>query len=188
MKRLSQINESIWSDIQDKSTGEQVRKEDNIGNIQQIKPVDMGGTVLWGDKDLEIDNQKLFTYEQTEEVIGQIKGWRLPTLKEVAELDGHNFYYDNDHIYFDDDRKLSFEKKGVGYQFGGKGSKRYLTTGKEKVFYGWTSEPYKYSSNDVHVFIIDNSSFNYSSLTYDINDQVTKDANSYCSIRLVKDK
>lgn len=30
MKKLSQINESIWSDMQDRSTGVQVRKEDEL--------------------------------------------------------------------------------------------------------------------------------------------------------------
>ncbi len=33
MKRLSNITESIWSDIQDRSAGETVRKEDDVDNL-----------------------------------------------------------------------------------------------------------------------------------------------------------
>ena len=33
MKRLSNITESIWSDIQDRSSGEAIRKEDNVNNL-----------------------------------------------------------------------------------------------------------------------------------------------------------
>ena len=33
MKKLSKITESIWSDIQDRSTGDNVRKEDEFKNI-----------------------------------------------------------------------------------------------------------------------------------------------------------
>ena len=33
MKRLSNINESIWSDIQDRSSGKTIRKEDDINHL-----------------------------------------------------------------------------------------------------------------------------------------------------------
>ena len=33
MKKLSSITESIWSDIQDRSSGEITRKEDNVNNM-----------------------------------------------------------------------------------------------------------------------------------------------------------
>ena len=33
MKRLSNITESIWSDIQDRSSGETIRKEDDVNNL-----------------------------------------------------------------------------------------------------------------------------------------------------------
>ena len=33
MKRLSNITESIWSDIQDRSSGDVIRKEDDINNL-----------------------------------------------------------------------------------------------------------------------------------------------------------
>ena len=33
MKKLSNITESIWSDIQDRSAGEAIRKEDNVNNL-----------------------------------------------------------------------------------------------------------------------------------------------------------
>ena len=35
MKRLSKITESIWSDIQDRSMGKTVRKEDDIDLLDE---------------------------------------------------------------------------------------------------------------------------------------------------------
>ena len=37
MKKLSKLSESIWSDIQDRSTGETKRKEDDVDLITDRK-------------------------------------------------------------------------------------------------------------------------------------------------------
>ena len=49
------IKESIWSDMQDRSSGETIRKEDDNNNLRKLKPIDLGGntTVYWADEDLE---------------------------------------------------------------------------------------------------------------------------------------
>ena len=41
MKKLSKITESIWSDMQDRSSGETIRKEDkfNPDYVQDVHPV-----------------------------------------------------------------------------------------------------------------------------------------------------
>ena len=64
------VNESIWSDIQDRSAGETIRKEDEIvSNIKELKPVDMGGSVLWADRDLESDENVYFSFTDAEKII-----------------------------------------------------------------------------------------------------------------------
>jgi len=184
MKKLSNITESIWSDIQDRSSGETVRKEDEVGNLHELKPIDMDGSVLWADKNLIYDREELFTFHEAYELIKN-STWRLPTREEVAELDGHNIYYDKQYIYLDDDKKLSFKKCGVEYipKIGNP-----FTIDENKVFYGWTSEPYVYSTNDIHVFVIDHYELAYSPEKETINNQVTQNADSKCCVRLVKDK
>ena len=178
------IKESIWSDIQDRSTGETIRKEDEVGNIIDLKPVDMGGSVLWADKNLICDGDELFTFDEAWELI-KGSNWRLPTREEVAELDGHNIYYDAQYIYLDDDKKLSFKKCGCGYT---PNTGRPFTIDENKAFYGWTSEPYTYSKNDIHVFVIDHFELAYSPEKETISNQVTQSSDSKCCIRLVKDK
>ena len=36
------INESIWSDMQDRSTGDKIRKEDDNNNLRKLNPIDLG--------------------------------------------------------------------------------------------------------------------------------------------------
>ena len=79
------INESIWSDIQDRSMGKTVRREDEIiTNIKDIKPVDVGVSVLWADKDLEINDEKYILIDQVKNF--EKDGWRLPSKDEADEL------------------------------------------------------------------------------------------------------
>ena len=82
MKKLS---ESVWTDMQKRSTGDSVRMEDTIRtNIKDISPVDIGVSVLWADKDLEINGD---TFVYIDQVKGFEKdGWRLPSQKEADEL------------------------------------------------------------------------------------------------------
>ena len=79
------LNESIWSDIQDRSMGKIKRKEDEIiTNIKDIKPVDVGVSVLWADKDLEINDEKYILIDQVKNF--EKDGWRLPSKDEADEL------------------------------------------------------------------------------------------------------
>ena len=109
------IKESIWSDIQDRSAGETMRKEDEIvSNIKELKPVDMGGSVLWADKDLESDENVYFSFTDAEKIIEK-SGWRLPTFNEVAELNKMSAIYKNTYEeyklhYYKTHSDLTFEK------------------------------------------------------------------------------
>ena len=183
-KANGNLTESFWGDVHKRSRGDEVRKEDEIGNLRSLKSVDMGGSVLWADQNLIYDGDEIFTFEDANNLISD-SGWRLPTRKEVAELDGHNIYYDTQYIYLDDDKKLSFKKCGCGYT--PKAGKPF-TLDENKAFYGWTSEPYQYSSNDIHVFILDHFELAYSPEKETINNQVTQNAGTKCCVRLVKDK
>ena len=63
------INESIWSDMQDRSAGDKIRKEDEKTNINDIVPLDMGVDVLWADRDLEWRNGGFFfTYNEVKKL------------------------------------------------------------------------------------------------------------------------
>ena len=78
MKKLS---ESIWSDMQDRSAGDKIRKEDVNTNINDIVPLDMGVDVLWADRDLEWrDGGFFFTYNEVKNITDKSK-WRIPTKK-----------------------------------------------------------------------------------------------------------
>ena len=178
------IRESIWGDIHRRNSGEMVRQEDGIGNIPRLKPVDMGGTVLWADQDLVVDEIEHFTFDEACDII-ENSSWRLPTVKEVAELDKCQLFCDGNNVYLESgDGKLGFQKKGVIYVF--HNHPNHLDDG--AVYYGWTSEPYKYSSNHIHVIIIDKNALYHSPLNQTINNQVTQSANCKCCVRLVKDK
>lgn len=118
MKRLS---ESVWSDIHRRSNGDQIRKENDITNIRDIKPVDMGVTVLWADRDLEWkDGGCYFNYNEASDIIKNSK-WRIPTKQESYELFQYTTMIKNtDEVCiqegkFDDKPQLIFDKKGFQY-------------------------------------------------------------------------
>ena len=103
MNKLSKIDESVWADMHRRSNGDIIRKEDEIGNLHKLEPVDMGGSILWADRDFQIDGNFWFTYKDAEESL-QGTDWRLPTREEAEEL----FYlFNSDH----------FSKEGVKYIF-----------------------------------------------------------------------
>ena len=62
------IKESIWSDIQDRSMGKTVRKEDEKTNIYEIIPLDMGVDVLWADRDLEWKDGRFFFHTMKQKI------------------------------------------------------------------------------------------------------------------------
>lgn len=166
------IGESIWSDIQDRSAGDTIRKEDEIGNIMDLKPVDMGVSVLWSDRDFESDGNVYFSYTDIVEMIKNT-GWRLPTFNEMSKLTRCSVMYKNTfeesklHANFND---LIFEK--CGYQYADED--RVLDP---DSYYAWTSDTAK-SGNEAYITIC-------------INKQIASVPMHYmnrCCVRLVKDK
>lgn len=74
---------------------EDSRAEDFVKfNTRDIEPVDMGGSVLWADRDLEVESggdqyafDRYFTCMEAEDFEMKIKdGWRFPTVEEFMEL------------------------------------------------------------------------------------------------------
>ena len=181
------ITESIWSDIQDRSSGDTIRKEDEIGNIKKLKSVDMGGTVFWADKDLCCSDEYYFSFDEAFELVKNSE-WRLPTLEEVAELD--SFYNkgayssDIDAFYFEYGKNiLTFEKKGL----------IYTSASNEPIdldfYYCWTSSHLNSNNRFVHILTFDDDHPMHTPLNNNINDAVVQDThNGKLCVRLVKDK
>ena len=123
MKKLSNIlDESVWGGMLDRSVGDTIRKEDDLTNIRELVPVDMGVTVLWADRDLEYkDGNCYFDYNEAKDSIKKSE-WRLPTKEEVGELIKFTKVTKvTDDVCiiegdFDDKPQLIFNKKG--YQYG----------------------------------------------------------------------
>lgn len=85
MKKLS---ESVWGDIRQKSLGKESRAENQIkGNVNDMVPVDMGVSVLWADRDLEVNGEYEFNIDYIKDYAPN--GWRRPTREEADELLHH---------------------------------------------------------------------------------------------------
>ena len=98
MKKLS---ESIWSDMQDRSAGDKIRKEDEKTNINDIVPLDMGVDVLWADRDLEWrDGGFFFTYNEVNQLLKHTK--EIKNTDELYMIEGN----------FDKAPTMTFNKKG----------------------------------------------------------------------------
>ena len=132
------IKESIWSDIQDRSSGKIERKEDEIvSNIKELKPVNMGGSVLWADRDLESDENVYFSFPDANKIIKN-SGWRLPTFNEMLELNTMSTTNKNTLVeyilhYAPAHNDLVFEK--CGYQY----ADEDRVLGADE-YYAWTSD------------------------------------------------
>ena len=193
------INESIWSDIQDRSTGDTIRKEDDNNNLRKLNPIDLGRhtTVYWADEDLEYDGETYFTFDEAFELIKNSE-WRLPTLKEVAELDVLKIHHQiSDKIYpneYNDKyvidgkdssgrlRELVFFSKGLIHH-----QVKDRITDKDRYYYGWTSDLYDNAS--AHIFTFDYFRIIHSPINNKrVVDQVIQNKIDRCCIRLVKDK
>jgi hypothetical protein len=113
MKKLSvSLKESRFVDLINKKFTDEIRKEDLIGNLQKLKPVDIGTSVLWADDDLCDDGEYLFTFD---EVTDMLKGseWRLPTVSEVEELKNYKIdYRDGKYIFTNNGKSLTFYPHG----------------------------------------------------------------------------
>ena len=89
LRNMRRLSESIWSDMQDRSIGDTIRKEDEKTNIYEIVPLDMGVDVLWADRDLEWkDGRLFFSYNEAENITNRSE-WRIPTKNEVKQLLKH---------------------------------------------------------------------------------------------------
>jgi hypothetical protein len=122
MKKLSNIDESFWGDVHKRSRGDEIRKEDELTNIRELVPVDMGVSVLWADKDLEYrDGNCYFDFNEASNIIKNSK-WRIHTRQESYELFRYTTMIKNTEEIciqegkFDDKPQLIFDKKG--YQYG----------------------------------------------------------------------
>ena len=189
------ISESIWSDMQDRSSGDTIRKEDDNNNLRKLKPIDLGRhtTVYWADEDLEYDGETYFTFDEAFELIKNSE-WRLPTLKEVAELDVFSNIgkinpseYNDKYVIDGEDSsgnpsQLVFFNKGLIYHL-----IKNRITDKDKYYYGWTSD--LYDNGSVHIFTFDNFKIIHSPLNNKrVGEQVIQQTIDRCCIRLVKDK
>ena len=147
MKKLS---ESIWSDMQDRSTGEKVREEDLPGNIKYIQSVDMGTSVLWSDRPFMIDDNIYFDFNTAKQLIKN-SDWRLPSVKEINELINITTEEKNtDEVYIlkSNNNELKFNKCG------------YVCTDNEPPhsmhhYYSWTS--HDDSTTNISTFHISNN-------------------------------
>ena len=113
MKKLSKITESIWSDMQDRSSGETIRKEDKFNPDY----VDFGDdtTVYWAIDNLEIDGEGKFYFDDIKDYNNN--GWRLPTVDEVNQLKWNiwiSWYEGCNHLKFDDGNELKLKTNGSG--------------------------------------------------------------------------
>ena len=186
------VNESVWSDMQDRGNGDLVKKEDEVGNIGSLKPIDIGGSVLWADRDLEIDGEHLFKFEEVSNFI-DANGWRLPTLEEVRELK-EKCTFENVGDYFTGNRKLVFKRRGMIYNTSVSHGNEYPTFLDD--YWGWTSEPYINTSGskpqNIHCFVIARSGNVVNLLVTPKNfnpfDSVTTDKSAKLCVRLVRSK
>ena len=77
---IPRLRESVWSDMEDRGTGDKVKIEDiKLGNLNDIEPVDLGQPgVVWADRDFEMDGKYFFTFAEAKDIESKISGWRLP--------------------------------------------------------------------------------------------------------------
>ena len=118
------VNESVWVDIHKRSNGIKTRKEDAT-NIDSIKPVDIGASVLWADRDLEKQGEYLFAFDEIPPI--NSKEWRLPTKEEIDELELKFFgeaveVYHSEHSYslqyIKSNMKITLENGSLIYRDG----------------------------------------------------------------------
>ena len=151
MKKLSKITESIWSDMQDRSSGDTVRKEDKFNPDY----VDFGDdtTVYWAIDNLEIDGEGKFYFDDIKDYNNN--GWRLPTVDEVNQLKWNiwiSWYEGCNHLKFDDGNELK------------------LKTNNNDGFHMWTKEINTKFPNTAYAYGFDNShDFDITSFNKSIN-------------------
>ena len=178
MRKLSvSLKESRFVDLINKKFTDEIRKEDKIGNLKELKPVDIGTSVLWADDDLCDGGEYLFTFDAVTDMLNGSE-WRLPTLSEVEELENCKRVFG--------DGKYIFTNNGTSLTFYGHGEIFVLSSGKteqveDNLFYGWTNDVSKFDNNYINRYLMDPSFF-----IVEKSNAIYK--NSLLSARLVKDK
>ena len=183
MKKLS---ESIWRNISQRSEGIKSRKEDKIGNINSLKPVDVGTDVLWADRDLEIEGSPYILFDDINNLL-QNSQWRLPTIKDIDNLHRYCTHKEYDDYFLECGKNdLRFDKKGMIYNTSV--SHGYENVIEENAYWGWTSE--ESSGSTIHCFIIDGDDVLYTHLNkhFNFHNVVNADRTSKLCVRLIKDK
>ena len=153
MKKLSKIIESIWSDMQDRSAGDVVRKEDDYN--PEYVDFGEGTTVYWAVDNLKIDGEIKFNFDDVKDI--NKNGWRLPTVDEVNQLKWNiniSWYDGCNHLKFEDGNELRL----ATYRIGG--------------FHMWTNElnkkfptsAYSYGFDNMGIFNIDSFSISFNKL------------------------
>ena len=178
MKKLSvSLKESRFVDLINKKFTGEIRKEDMIGNLQKLKPVDLGieTSVLWADKDLCVDKKYLFTFYEVTDMLKDSE-WRLPTVSEVKELKNYKIDFRKG--------KYIFTNKGKSLTFYPHGLISVFSTSEEIQFSdaveGWTAdEEYE---DCISIYEIHHSGI------FNPGKYPVMDKNYLLSARLVKDK
>ena len=144
MKKLS---ESVWGDVRRRAEGHTERREDDMTNIRDIVPLDMGCSVLWADRDLEWKNGSCyFNFDEATELVKKSE-WRIPSKDEVFELFKKTRdikrtdevcvlvkVSDYSRRDYDDVIKIVFDKKGYV-----PGDSEHILS--KATYYSWTSTP-----------------------------------------------
>ena len=178
MKKLSvSLKESRFVDLINKKFTDEIRKEDLIVNLQKLKPVDIGTSVLWADDDLCDGDNYLFTFDEVTDMLKDSE-WRLPTVSEVSKLkDFEKDFRKGKYIFTNNDngKSLTFYPHGfVDVLPSGK-----TEQGEDNLFYGWTADV---AINDyMRMYVMDPDEFPVDAFPI-------MNKNSLLSVRLVKDK
>ena len=180
MKKLSvSLKESRFVDLIDKKFTGEIRKEDIIGNLQRLEPVDIGTSVLWADDDLCVDDKYLFTFDEVTDMLKDSE-WRLPTVSEVNELKKYKKYFGDD--------KYIFTNNGISLIFYPHGyiivlpqSKKTMQ-GEDVVVVGWTADVSKYNNNYINTYFMNGGG------SFAVGSSNSEYRISLMSARLVKDK
>ena len=193
------VSESLWADIQSQAAGAKMKKEDVFTNIDELKPIDLGGSVLWADDDLrwkktDEEEDYWFTYlEALVEIKRLNTGWRLPTVEEVAELSAIPYKGYKEIVQFIPNSvkknsltgSLVFAKRGFMHKTIRKSMKTPVNT---QYYYGWTSDK-SVDENEINVFSISQFGIHHTPIDKKkTSDFYTHNSGDWLCVRLVKDK
>ena len=131
MRKLSvSLKESRFVDLINKKFTGEIRKEDKIGNLKELKPVDIETSVLWADVDLRDGDNYLFTFDEVTDMLKDSE-WRLP-----ITFYPHGFIYD----------PLPSKETAQG-------------PNNDDTVYGWTNDVSKYNNNNINIYLMGPSLF-----------------------------